>query len=134
MPHARTPAEVPAVLVVEDDADIRDLVAALLRDEGYRAVPASGHAAALAILGEARFALVLADAEARGAGDPARWDGLERLRAAAGGAPVAICSAHPPDAFADFAARGFAALVPKPFDADELLATVRRLAGPPAQA
>ena len=133
MPHARTPCDGSAILVEEDEPDIRDLLAALLRDAGDRAVAAPGHAPALPLLAAARFAPVLADAEARGAGDPARWDGLESLRAAAGGAPVATCSAHPPDAFADFAARGFAALVPKPSDADELLAAARRPAGPPAR-
>ena len=130
MPHARTHRSSPAILVIEDHDDIRALLAELLREEGYCVLAAADHAEALVLLRAIRVALVLADPAARGADDPARWDGLERLRAAAGDAPVAICTAHLPEAFADFAARGFAALLPKPFDADELLAAVRRLAGP----
>jgi DNA-binding response OmpR family regulator len=116
VPYRRT------ILLVEDDPDLRELTAAALRDEGYRVVAVARHAEALAQLRAFRFGLVLADSEGMVA-DP--WAGLEALLRAAGPTPVVIYSAHRPEVFADHAARGFAGLLVKPFDLDELLATVR---------
>jgi CheY-like chemotaxis protein len=119
---------------VEDDGGIRNLVREALGEEGYRIVAASTHADALAALRAARFALVLADPVSPLDTDPDRWSSLECLRAASGDTPVVIFSAHNPDAFEGYAARGFAGLLPKPFALDDLLATVATLAppGPPA--
>ena len=55
-----------------------------------------------------------------------RWAALERVLDLAGDVPVVAMTAYRPDYFADWCARGFAELLPKPFRLDELLATVRR--------
>jgi DNA-binding response OmpR family regulator len=116
VPHRRT------IMVVEDEPDIRELTAVALRDEGYRVVAVADHAAALAHLRAFRFGLILADSEGVVA-DP--WAGLQALRDAAGRSPVVIYSAHSPARFAGHAERGFARLLAKPFDLDDLLAIVR---------
>jgi two-component system KDP operon response regulator KdpE len=125
-------ATLPAILVADDDPAIAALVREVLEGAGYRVVVAPTHAAALAALAAGRHALVLCDTEGPvvGGDDPARWDSVQAVRAAAGDTPVAIFSAHPPRTFAGWRARGFAGLVSKPFDLDDLVATVRALVGP----
>ncbi|HET8631098.1 MAG TPA: response regulator [Thermomicrobiales bacterium] len=114
-----------ALLVVDDDPDIGALTAALLRDAGYRVTAVATEAAALAALAARRYDLVLMDPLGAASGvDPGRWAALERVRAAAGGTPTVIFTAHPPAAFAEWRARGFAGLLAKPFDCADLLAAV----------
>ena len=60
---------------------------------------------------------------AGGAGD--RWAALERLRDLARPAPVVICTAYSAAEFAGYAARGFGALVLKPFRLDALTEVIR---------
>jgi CheY-like chemotaxis protein len=116
------------VLVVDDDATIRAVVAEALRDADYRVATAASIAEAAEALRHARVGLVLADARLPDAGgaDGDRWAAVERVRALAGGAPVVIFTAYGREEFAAYAARGFAGLLLKPFDLDELLATARR--------
>jgi two-component system OmpR family response regulator len=121
MPHRDT------ILVVDDDDTILALVRECLGDEGYRVVVASTEADALTALSAVRFALVLTDAfVGRSSGVLEYWPALERIRAAAGAAPVVVFSAHAERMFAGFMERGFNAVVHKPFDLDDLTAVVRR--------
>jgi len=119
------------ILVVEDDPTIAALVQTCLQDEGYRVVIALHFAQAVDALAHTRFALVLADTlsatqAVRGAD---RWTLLEQVRALAGYTPVVIFTAHRAQEYADFRARGFHDLLLKPFDLDELVATVQRSLG-----
>lgn len=117
-----------AVLIVEDDPAILELVRESLRAEGYRVACAADFPAAADALEHAQFDLVLADA--LGAATPdtraERWVILERLRDLAGGAAVVIFTAYSEADFADYRQRGFSDLLLKPFDLDELLTAVRR--------
>jgi DNA-binding NtrC family response regulator len=117
VPHRRA-----SILIIDDDQAIRDLAFEALRDEGYRAVTLASHAEALQHLAAFRFGLILADSPGALEADP--WPILEAVKAAAGDSPVIIFSAHRADHFADYRARGFAGLISKPFDLDQLLATV----------
>jgi DNA-binding NtrC family response regulator len=124
MPDTRLPRQ--TILVIDDDPAIRDLARDVLAGEGYRVVTAVTHDEAMIALSSFRFSAVLADT----AGSVAtssfdRWVELERIRAAAGGAPTVIFSAHNRETFADFAERGFAGVIAKPFDLEEMLATVQ---------
>jgi DNA-binding response OmpR family regulator len=56
------------------------------------------------------------------------WLDQIRTRTAA---PVVIVSAHPASVFAGWAERGYAAVLPKPFDIEALSALVRLLCGAP---
>ncbi len=123
------------LLVVEDDPVIRDLVCEALRAEGYRVATASDFPQAVDALAHARFDLVLTDALGASTTDPAadRWAILERIRELAGYSPVVIFTAHREQDFASFRERGFSDLLMKPFDLDELIATVRRNLRPDAR-
>jgi DNA-binding response OmpR family regulator len=126
-----TPTSHPgAILLIDDDPTILEVALDVLPEEGYCVVSASTHEDGLTALRAVRFALVLCDTDGAGEGRPeARWSALERIRAA-GETPVVIISAHAPGMFADFHERGFAGVIAKPFDIDELLATVRAVPHP----
>ncbi|HET8631137.1 MAG TPA: response regulator [Thermomicrobiales bacterium] len=120
-----------ALLVVDDEPTILDLAATIIRDAGYRVTAVGTEAAATAALAAVRYDLILLDPLGAASGvDPGRWAVLERVRAAGGGTPTVIFTAFPPDAFADWRARGFAGLLAKPFALDDLLAAVARALGP----
>jgi DNA-binding NtrC family response regulator len=129
--HATRSATVPhrriSVLIIDDEPAILDLAYETLRDEGYRAVTIASHGAALQHLTAFRFGLILADSPGALEADP--WPTLEAVKAAAGDTPVIIFSAHRADRFAGYAERGFAGIISKPFDLDELLATVEKVLG-----
>ena len=116
------------VLVVDDDAAVRAVVCEVLRAEGYQVVDAATFSEAVEDLANARFDLVLADAHLQDAPVPLgdRWAVVEQIKALAGSTPVVIFTAYHKRDFAEYTARGFADLLLKPFDLDELLATVRR--------
>lgn len=119
------------LLVVEDDPDILGIMREGLTGEGYRVSGVATPEAALTALRRGGIDLVIADAFRPLALAPAeaRWATLGRLRAAAGATPIVIATAHQPGDYADFAERGFAAFLAKPFDLDELFETVRLALG-----
>jgi len=110
----------PAVLLVEDDRDIRDMVATLLDMAGFTVVACDTAERGLNALREQAFDLVLTDyALPRKSGlwllEEAESEGLIQ------GTPVLIVTAHPNvDAETDYE------IVHKPFDLDELVDRVRR--------
>jgi DNA-binding response OmpR family regulator len=59
--------------------------------------------------------------------------GLDRLRAAAATIPVIIRTAHNPALFDGWGERGYADLIAKPFDLDDLAGRVRAHTGAPAR-
>jgi DNA-binding response OmpR family regulator len=116
----------PEVLVVEDDAHLRQVVEWALADEGFAVALAADGQEALARIRQERPALVLLDMGLPG------LDGFgvaAGIRALHGGAvPVVVMTAD--GRAAEKAAQiGAVAYVRKPFDLDELIETVRRLAG-----
>ncbi len=63
------------ILIVDDEADIRELIAGILEDEGYQARLAHNSDAALAAIEERRPSLVILDIWLQGS----RLDGLDLL-------------------------------------------------------
>ena len=117
------------ILVVEDDPLARDLLTSVLSDEGYEVMAAENGEQALAAIGTISPDLLTLDLDLPGiAGDLIlaelrRRDETREL-------PVVIVSAkHPIPADVRTMAQ---AIVPKPFDIDELLTVVRSFAPPPA--
>lgn len=115
-----------AVLVVDDEPTLRTVVAELLRDEGYAVVAVGDGAAALAALAEVVPDLVLMDVMMPGMDGRAAYLAM-RAHPAGAALPIVFASAgaDPADLPAD------AVFLRKPFDLDDLLALVARLAGPP---
>jgi CheY-like chemotaxis protein len=133
-PRLAVAASRGSVLVVDDDATLLHLIEMILGDEGYRVATAGTLAEALDALAHVRFDVVLADTM----GAPLihegaeGWAGLEHLREAAGETPVVLVTAYRIADVAEYAARGFRAVLLKPFDLDQLLAVVERYI-PPAK-
>jgi CheY-like chemotaxis protein len=114
---------VSRVLVVDDEAALREAVAVLLRDEGYAVLTATDGRAALSVLATEAPDLVLMDVMMPG------MDGREAylaMRAHPNGRaiPIVLSSAAADPAGLDPSISGF---LPKPFDIDELLQLVARL-------
>ncbi len=63
------------ILIVDDEADIRELVAGVLEDDGYEARCAADSDSALAAIADRRPSLVLLDVWLKGS----RLDGLDLL-------------------------------------------------------
>ena len=114
------------ILIVDDEADIRDLVAGVLEDEGYAARTAADSDAALAALDERRPSLVLLDVWLQGS----RLDGLDLLdeiKRRDPSLPVLMISGHGNlDTAVAAIRRGATDFIEKPFEAEHLLLLVGR--------
>jgi two-component system nitrogen regulation response regulator NtrX len=114
------------ILVVDDEQDIRELVAGVLSDEGYECRTAGDSTRALAMVDERRPSLVLLDVWLHGSA----MDGLELLDAIKQrepGLPVIIFSGHGNiDTAVSAVSRGAMDFIEKPFEASRLLHLVGR--------
>jgi two-component system nitrogen regulation response regulator NtrX len=114
------------VLVVDDEADIRDLVAGILTDEGYAVRTANDSESALAEIRARKPALLILDIWMQGGG----MDGLELLDLVKGldpDLPVIMISGHGNIETAVSAIkRGAYEFLEKPFKSDRLLLVVER--------
>jgi two-component system nitrogen regulation response regulator NtrX len=114
------------ILVVDDEADIRDLVAGILSDEGYAVRTAADSEAALASLRARRPSLLILDIWMQGGG----MDGLELLdmvKSFDPDMPVVMISGHGNIETAVSAIRrGAYDFLEKPFKSDRLLLVVDR--------
>ncbi len=114
------------ILVVDDERDIRELVAGVLSDEGYECRTAGDSQAALAAIDERRPSLVLLDVWLHGS----PMDGLEVLDAIKlrePELPVIIFSGHGNiDTAVSAISRGAMDFIEKPFEAERLLLLVER--------
>ena len=113
------------ILIVDDEADIRDLVAGLLEDEGYRTRVAADSDSALNEIEQRRPNLVILDIWLQGS----RLDGLELLdfiKRDHPEVPVVIISGHGNVETAVSAIkRGAYNFIEKPFKSDHLLHLVQ---------
>lgn len=114
------------ILIVDDEADIRELVAGVLEDEGYETRTAGDSDSALAAISERLPSLVVLDIWLQGS----RLDGielLEDLKQRHPGLPVVMISGHGNIETAVAAIkRGAYDFIEKPFQADQLLLVVQR--------
>lgn len=114
------------ILIVDDERDIRDLVAGVLGDEGYVCRTAADSTAALDAIDERRPSLVLLDVWLHGS----KMDGLELLDAIKlrePDLPVIIFSGHGNiDTAVSAVSRGAMDFIEKPFSAERLLLLVER--------
>jgi two-component system nitrogen regulation response regulator NtrX len=114
------------ILVVDDEADIRELVAGILEDEGYTVRTAKDAEEALAAIGARRPNLLLLDIWLEGS----RLDGLALLDVVKGqhpDLPVVMISGHGTIETAVAAIkRGAYDFIEKPFNADRLVVVASR--------
>ena len=114
------------VLVVDDEADIRELVSGVLEDEGYAVRTAADSNAALDAIEERRPSMVLLDVWLQGS----RLDGLQLLQEVKrrdSTLPVLMISGHGNLDTAVAAVReGAVDFIEKPFEAERLLYLVGR--------
>jgi two-component system nitrogen regulation response regulator NtrX len=114
------------ILIVDDEEDIRELVAGVLEDEGYSTRTAAGSDAAIEALDTRRPSLVLLDVWLQGS----RLDGLELLdeiKRRDPSIPVLMISGHGNIDTAVAAIRkGAVDFIEKPFEADRLIHLVSR--------
>jgi two-component system, NtrC family, nitrogen regulation response regulator NtrX len=114
------------ILVVDDEADIRELVAGVLEDEGYSARTAASSDEAMAAIAERRPSLVLLDVWLKGS----RLDGLELLeeiKSRDATLPVLMISGHGNlDTAVSAIRKGAVDFIEKPFEAERLLFLVSR--------
>lgn len=114
------------ILIVDDERDIRDLVAGVLSDEGYECRTAGDSTSALEMIDQRRPSLVLLDVWLHGS----PMDGLEVLDAIKlrePELPVIIFSGHGNiDTAVSAIGRGAMDFIEKPFEAERLLLLVAR--------
>jgi len=114
------------ILVVDDERDIRELVAGVLEDEGYGTRSAADADATLEAIATRRPSLVLLDVWLQGS----RLDGLELLdeiKRRDPSIPVLVISGHGNlDTAVAAIRKGAADFIEKPFEAERLLLMVAR--------
>jgi CheY-like chemotaxis protein len=118
---------VARILVVDDDADVRAAVRAILEDAGHEVVEAVDGAAGLRAYRDARFELVLCDLFMPDV------DGIELIRTLRRGSPNSKVIAMSGGSFdgtldlLDLAPYlGAVEVLPKPFSLDELVRAIER--------
>lgn len=120
-------ADAPRLLLAEDDPALAALLVCALEGEGYRVAHVRTAREAQEAAGRHRWAACLVDTfEPTATAGPSRAlrDLLAHLSPRA---PVLVLTAHTWATRVDAAELGVAAIVPKPFDLDELFAAVWRL-------
>ena len=114
------------ILVVDDERDIRELVAGVLEDEGYGTRSAADSDQALEAIASRRPSLVLLDVWLQGS----RLDGLDLLdeiKRRDPSIPVLVISGHGNlDTAVAAIRRGASDFIEKPFEAERLLLLVER--------
>lgn len=121
------------VLIVDDDADIRDTIVEVLESAGIRATSAKDGVQALALLDDGlRPCVILLDLMMPGM-DGIHFRAEQARREALSEIPVVIISAfrEAPDVAASLEAEG---ILKKPFEFGELMSTVQRFCPQPVQA
>jgi len=114
------------ILIVDDEADIRSLIAGILQDEGHATREAGNSDDAIGLISDRRPSVVVLDVWLQGS----RLDGLELLdsiKAVHPDLPVIVISGHGTIETAVTAIqRGAFHFIEKPFQAEHLLLNIRR--------
>ena len=114
------------ILIVDDERDIRELVAGVLGDEGYSCRTAGTSRDALAAIDERRPSLVLLDVWLHGS-DMDGLEVLDAIKVREPALPVIIFSGHGNiDTAVSAVSRGAMDFIEKPFEAERLLLLVER--------
>jgi PAS domain S-box-containing protein len=141
LPEGTTLAETPAqeeaptptrgegrVLLVEDEADIRSAVAALLADRGFEVIEAGTLPEGLRLAARQRCKAIVSDLMLPGGDGRRLLELVEHMIAPP--SVVFITGKSEADLERKLMSAGAAAVIPKPFDVEELVSLVLRLTAP----
>jgi DNA-binding NtrC family response regulator len=118
----------PRILIVDDDHGQRSLLETFLSAQGFRTQSAASGEAALQLLGEGTFAMMISDVRMPGMSG---LETLRRVRQTHPALPVLLVTAFADIRSAVTAMRdGAVNFLAKPIDLDELIASVRIATGP----
>ena len=117
------------ILLVDDDASVREMLTRVLAGEGYLVCAAADGMSALKIAAVIKVDLVLLDLNMPG---KSGWDTFEKLTAENPLVPVIIITARANQLFTALGA-GVGALLEKPLHFPKLLETIRQLLAEPAE-
>jgi DNA-binding response OmpR family regulator len=119
----------PKILLVDDDAAIRQILVRLLQEEGYFVLTGANGVEALALADATKFDLVILDLNM-----PVKdgWATFEQLTAKNPLQPIIVITARTNQLFPALAA-GVGALLEKPLDFVKLFDTVRNLLDEPEE-
>ena len=122
-PAAKTRAPKRKILLVDDDTGIRRILVRLLTEEDFSVLTAANGVEALAMVGSAKFDLVLLDLNM-----PVKdgWETFEELSANHPPLPIILITARPNQLFPALAS-GVGALLEKPLDFAKLFQTIHDL-------
>ncbi len=109
-----------AILVIDDDDDLLQAVAEVLRDRGYVVLTATDGVAALALLGQVVPSLIVCDLSMPGM-DGLAFLGADKKTTAVRRIPFVLMTGA---TRLDALPHGCVAMLPKPFAIEELLAIV----------
>lgn len=115
-----------SLLVVEDDADSREMLLMVLEEQGFKVTGAEDGRAALELIESTRPDLIITDIQMP------NLDGVEMIKALRErpeikGVPILIFSACPDEALSDAMQAGASAASPKPLQVDFLVRLVKSL-------
>ncbi|MEK6540967.1 MAG: response regulator, partial [Pseudomonadota bacterium] len=114
------------ILIVDDEQDIRELVAGVIEDEGYQTRTAANSDETLAALSERRPSLVLLDVWLEGSALDG-LDLLDEIKRRDPTIPVLVISGHGNlDTAVAAIRRGATDFIEKPFEAERLLNLISR--------
>jgi CheY-like chemotaxis protein len=114
------------ILVVDDDEPTQKLIEALLHRHGYATVLAPNGREALELLRSHQFAAIVLDMMMP---NVSGTDVLEFLASESLKIPVIVCTAAPPKRVVDLDPLYVKAVIRKPFDITDFVATVKAVAG-----
>src|SRR3954466_3967726 len=121
----------PRILIVDDDHGQRSLLETFLRAQGFRTQSAASGEAALQLLGEDAFAMMISDVRMPGMSG---IETLRRVRQKHPDLPVLLVTAFADIRSAVAAMRdGAVNYLAKPIDLEELMASVRYALAPAAE-
>jgi CheY-like chemotaxis protein len=123
------PEKRETLMVVDDEPSVREVLARVLEEEGYRVLTAASGPEALQIAAANPIDLVLLDLNMP---QQNGWDTFERLTARNPLLAVIIVTARPGQLFTALGA-GVSALLEKPLDYPNLVMTVRSVLAEPPQ-
>jgi putative nucleotidyltransferase with HDIG domain len=122
-----SPSEPTKILIVDDDASVREVIAVLLREEGYLCTAVSSAEAGLDVAGQQEFPIVISDV--RMPGKDGHWL-LEQLRDAHPDTAVVMLTGFgDTEAAVECLRNGAADYLLKPPKATELIRSIERALG-----